>query len=130
VKIWHLSPCNIYSHIMNSIPNSAVKTDSVVFFLLGDSLASEFRRQESPKRKNKTFRTRRKFEIKKTDVLFMVFGCFFLLFFPLFIVSSFLLSIIFSSYHIQLSQVNQDLLCKQVLVEVQREERFEHECSV
>ena len=130
MKICHLSPCNIYSHIMNSIPNSAVKTDIVVFFLLGDSPACEFRRQESPKRKNTTFRTRRKFEIKKTDVLFVVFDCFFLLFFPFFIVSSFLLSIIFSSYHIRLRQVNQDLSCKQVQVELRSEERLEHECSV
>ena len=102
MKICHLSPCNISSHIINSIPNSAVITDIILFFLLGDSPASEFRLQESPKRKNTTSRTRQNFEIKKTDVLFVVFDCFFLLFFHLFTVSSFLLSIISSSHHIRL----------------------------
>jgi hypothetical protein len=41
MKICHLSPSNISPHIMNLIPNSAVKTDVAVFFLLGDSPASE-----------------------------------------------------------------------------------------
>ena len=103
---------------MNSIPNSAVKTDIVVFFLLGDSPASEFRLQESPKRKNTTLRTRRKFGIKKTDVLFVVFDRFFLLFFPLFSVSFPL-------------PITSDLRrCKQMQVEIRSEERLEHECSV
>jgi hypothetical protein len=66
----------------------------------------------------------------KTDVLFVVFDCFFLLFFPLFIVSSVLLSIISSSYHIRLTSVNHALLCQQVQVELRSEEMLEHECNV
>ena len=58
---------------MNSIPNSTVKTDIVVFFLLGDSPASEFSTPGITQKKEYNIQNTAKFEIMKTDVLFVRF---------------------------------------------------------